>query len=183
MQITATERKRLWRIANPEMARAQRLRELEREKNMEVRERRRVQRLIHHRKPKTKERVKKRKTLWMQKPENREHFRQYYRDRNAKYPWYILIAKAKYRCKQIGMEYGLSKEWAIATWTGKCAVTGLELAVGLGRTSIMSPSLDRIDSSKGYTQKNCRFVCWGINRFKGEDSDEDMFRLARAMLR
>jgi hypothetical protein len=182
MKLTASERTRLWRIANPEKLAEQRKREAEREKNLEVKAKRRAYRLAHRRKPEVKERIAKRKTLWMQKPENKAYYLQYYRDKNDQYPWLMLIAKAKFRCKTVGLEYSLSKEWATAMWDGKCSVTGLPFSRGNGRTHILSPSLDRIDSSKGYTPENCRFVCWGINRFKGEDSDADMILLARAML-
>jgi len=47
---------------------------------------------------------------------------------------------------------------------GKCKLTGLkfDLRSGIGRLPF-SPSLDRINSKKGYTKRNTRLVCVHIN--------------------
>ena len=34
-------------------------------------------------------------------------------------------------------------------------------------------SLDRIDSEKGYTEDNVRFVCWAVNQMKADRTDEE----------
>ena len=44
------------------------------------------------------------------------------------------------------------------------------------------PSIDRIDPKGGYTTDNCRFVLQGINAFKGQETDENMYRIAEALL-
>ncbi len=45
-----------------------------------------------------------------------------------------------------------------------------------------SPSIDRIDSSKGYTPDNCQFVLWAINVFKGDGTLEEMYEIATALI-
>jgi hypothetical protein len=48
------------------------------------------------------------------------------------------------------------------------------------------PSIDRIDSSKGYTPDNCRVVLWIINQAKNDISEDDfqaaLRQVAEAML-
>lgn len=36
-------------------------------------------------------------------------------------------------------------------------------------------SLDRIDSSKGYTPSNIVLCCWGINSLKNSNTPEEMY--------
>lgn len=65
---------------------------------------------------------------------------------------------------------------------GRCAVTGLSMTWKTRSREPTSISLDRIDSSQGYTKGNVRFVCWQINAFKCQWSDEKMIAMARAIL-
>ena len=53
---------------------------------------------------------------------------------------------------------------------GVCAISGLEMACKTH--DIYSLSIDRIDSSKGYTKENIQLVCSIINRMKNEYSME-----------
>ena len=62
----------------------------------------------------------------------------------------------------------------------KCALTGLALSMNDGRNPvtdsiIRNASLDRIDSSKGYTRDNIQWVHKDINKMK-MDFPEDRFR-------
>jgi len=43
-------------------------------------------------------------------------------------------------------------------------------------------SIDRIDSTLGYTRKNVRLVCHAANRMKGDATDADVFKMARAIV-
>jgi len=61
---------------------------------------------------------------------------------------------------------------------GKCPYTGLDMhlpkttrAMHL-KANIATASLDRIDSSKGYTTDNVEFVCLGVNFLKRDFSPE-----------
>ena len=49
---------------------------------------------------------------------------------------------------------------------GKCPVTGKNFVLDTGNQMI--PSLDRINSKKGYTLDNCWVISWVANRAKGE---------------
>lgn len=63
---------------------------------------------------------------------------------------------------------------------GKCALTGFDLELGIGTGQIYSDnhlktaSVDRIDSSKGYTLDNVRLVCRQANMMKSILTDEQL---------
>jgi hypothetical protein len=44
------------------------------------------------------------------------------------------------------------------------------------------PSIDRIEASKGYTPNNVRVVLLGVNACRGAGSDDDLYRIAKALL-
>jgi hypothetical protein len=52
----------------------------------------------------------------------------------------------------------------------------LEFRVGAERQD-NSPSLDRIDNTKGYVKGNVRIVSWRANRLKGNATDEELAAL------
>jgi hypothetical protein len=83
-----------------------------------------------------------------------------------------LFQLAKDRAKDEGRAFELTIDWVEARiWRG-CAVTGLPFIMeggrGSGRGSPRSPSIDRIDASRGYELDNCRVVCNAINKAAGD---------------
>jgi hypothetical protein len=97
-------------------------------------------------------------------------------------PGLAALASAKERAHKRLREFTLTKQWVIETYTGRCQLTGLPFVVSTGSNNAYSPSIDRIDSAKGYTPDNCRFILWAINRFKMVDTDETMLSIARALV-
>lgn len=70
--------------------------------------------------------------------------------------------------------------------SGFCPVTGIRFELGNDPRYVknpFSPSLDRIDSSQGYTNKNTRIVIWQYNLMKGEMSDHDVRLLCEKVLK
>ncbi len=93
-----------------------------------------------------------------------------------------VVHGARQRAKLLNTEFKLTKAWADEMWTGLCAVTGLKF-VSTHPTTPLSPSLDRIDNSKGYIPGNCRFVCLGYNMLKGTGSDALAIKIAKRIIR
>lgn len=77
---------------------------------------------------------------------------------------------ARNRAKQKGMEFDLTKEWVKAR-SEKCELSGLPFRPeydGVHGRNPFAPSVDRIDSSKGYTQDNCRVILYCLNMGLGQ---------------
>jgi len=99
----------------------------------------------------------------------------------------LLIFFAAKRARETGRDFDLTKEvitQRIAA--GYCEVTGLpfDMAPGPDRhhANPWAPSLDRIDSSKGYVSDNVQVVCAAYNYAKSEWSADVLLRLARAII-
>jgi len=100
----------------------------------------------------------------------------------SKFPWKYLLTSRRSDAKNRGLAFDLTNEWAAARWTGKCEITGIAFrANGTRGPHPFSPSLDKIDPSKGYVQDNCRFILWGCNAIKGVGTDADMYEIAKAI--
>lgn len=81
----------------------------------------------------------------------------------------------KYSAAKRGHSWNITKEDIDTQYLkqqGICALSGLEME--LSKRSIYRPSLDRIDSTKGYTPDNIQFVCSAINMMKNK-LDEAVF--------
>lgn len=99
----------------------------------------------------------------------------------------LLVFFAAKRAKANGVEFSLTWEpIAKAIELGVCTVTKLpfDMAPGSGKhhANPWAPSLDRKDSSKGYTPGNVQVVCAAYNYAKSEWSADVLLRLARAIV-
>ena len=45
----------------------------------------------------------------------------------------------------------------------------------------ISPSIDRIDSTKGYTKDNIQIISWRANRIKNDSTPEELMQIATYM--
>lgn len=86
-----------------------------------------------------------------------------------------LLASAKSRAKAIGMAFDLEIE--DITIPTVCPVLGFPLSLRDGdkRTT---PSLDRLDSSKGYTKDNVVIISWRANSLKSDATVQELTWLA-----
>lgn len=98
-------------------------------------------------------------------------------------PWKVHIATTRHRSKKEHIPFDLTDAWAKARWTGRCEITDIPFTIGVGNgpATPLSPSIDKIDPTKGYLQSNCRFVLHGVNCLKGTGDDALMFRIAQAI--
>jgi hypothetical protein len=74
-----------------------------------------------------------------------------------------ILWRIRMRAKKKGIVCELTKEWLQARLdAGVCELTGLPFTPQ-GLLAPAMPSVDRKDSSKGYTPDNCRLICWALN--------------------
>jgi hypothetical protein len=88
--------------------------------------------------------------------------RQYY-DRFL--PVYLLKV-ARSRAKEKGLECTIKATDIIVP--DLCPIMGIKLGRARGAFDRASPSLDRIDSSKGYVPGNVRVISWIANKLKND---------------
>jgi hypothetical protein len=81
----------------------------------------------------------------------------------------VLLKRARDSARVREIEFALTLEHVkhlVAMCNRRCSVSGLELdAIADGRYALnpWAPSLDRVDSTRGYVDGNCRIVCLAVN--------------------
>lgn len=99
---------------------------------------------------------------------------------NGRYRAGRLIQDAKTRG-----DCTLSLDWVSERIAkGFCEITGMPFDLnGSGSPpNCLTPSLDRVDPSKGYHEDNVKVVAWIYNRAKGPNTLEDVLTFCRAMI-
>jgi hypothetical protein len=87
-----------------------------------------------------------------------------------------LLNASRARAKEKNREHTLTKQdlFDLYPKDNKCPIFGFELQWNTSGFRENSPSIDRIDSSKGYTKENVQIISWKANRIKGYASVEDL---------
>jgi len=97
-----------------------------------------------------------------------------------------MLTGAKNRAATTGKDYDLNMEWLLEKMNkGICELTGLPFdytVIAKNKQSPFGPSLDRVDSSKGYTQDNTRVVVVIANLAKNSWTAEIVKKFASALL-
>jgi len=117
--------------------------------------------------------------------EDLEYSREYQRNRrqNFDYRLQMLVNASKQRAKNKNRENTITIEdvKAIYPKDGCCPIFGIKLEFNNAGFRETSPSIDRIDSSKGYTPDNIQIISWKANRIKGYASKQDLEMLLAFM--
>lgn len=96
-----------------------------------------------------------------------------------------LITWIRARAGKKSLEFDLDREWVEQKLSiGACEMTGIEFDLGKEdgeRFNPWGPSIDRKDSSKGYTKDNCRMVVWIYNMAKAGWSDDVVMKFAEEL--
>lgn len=94
----------------------------------------------------------------------------------------FLLSMAKYRAKRSGLDFDLTADDLVIPEV--CPVLGIPIVSRAGANPTMqekdsSPSIDRIDSSKGYTKNNVIVVSFRANRLKNNASIQELKQIAK----
>jgi len=90
-----------------------------------------------------------------------------------------MLAGSKVRAKENGLDHSLVLRDVVELWgEGVCAVSGEPLERG-GESRDNSPSLDRVDNTKGYVKDNVVVMAWRLNRIKHNASVEELELLVK----
>lgn len=92
-----------------------------------------------------------------------------------------IIMKAKERAIKAGLEFNLSADDIVLP--ERCPYLGIVLTHDLGKGQLFSnSSLDRIDSSKGYTKENVQVISRLANTMKSNSTEEQLIVFAKNVL-
>lgn len=98
-----------------------------------------------------------------------------------------LFGSYKLKAKVRGIKFEISKEDAFNQYelqSGKCALSGMPIQLGgvLAKTKGQTASLDRIDSSKGYTPDNIQWVHKDINWMKNHYNESYFIEMCKQIV-
>lgn len=93
------------------------------------------------------------------------------------------LGNARDRAKYKSLEFDLTIEYLHYLWekqNGKCYYSGLQMTYE--RNDIHAVSIDRINSSLGYTKDNVVLACSTINVMKNSHSIDEFINLCRSVV-
>ena len=110
--------------------------------------------------------------------ENKEFFGEYKR----KNPWVEMTKSAQYRNtkKKTNLPFNITSEYVKSIWPSdnKCPALGIKLKRGTEGSCVdSSPSLDRIDNSKGYIEGNVQIVCHLANKIMSNATPDQVIQV------
>lgn len=92
-----------------------------------------------------------------------------------------LLDLAQRRSKQKQLECTITRQWIENKINlGKCEITQLPFTLDI-KKGPWTPSLDRIDNTKGYTEENVKVVVCIYNFAKNQYTHQDVITLAKAI--
>lgn len=103
--------------------------------------------------------------------ESNRKYKEYHNKKNKRY---VMWCSAKKRAKLKGLDFDIELE-DIPEIPKYCPVLGIEIKSNTTNAPLdSSPSLDRIDSSKGYIKGNVRIISNRANRIKADATIEEL---------
>lgn len=136
------------------------------------------------------DRKKRKRQLHLVTLEERAATSKYQNMLNQLKPMQACIVAWRKSAKARGIEWSLSDSYLLALMSNTvvCPVLGLPLVYGCytgsgsGKTNPAKASLDRIDSSKPYTEDNVQIVSWAFNNIKSNFTDEQLLLYCKSIV-
>lgn len=94
-----------------------------------------------------------------------------------------MLWDSRKRAKQRGLEHSLDIDFLFSIFTDTCPICGVDLLWkrGTRKPQDNSPSLDRIDSTKGYTPDNVWLISYRMNRIKNDATLHELWLIWNAV--
>jgi len=102
---------------------------------------------------------------------NPDYYRDYYESNRAKW----MFQGAKQRALDSNLEFNISIEDIFIP--EECPVRKIPFSIGSSKRNDNTPTLDRIDNSKGYIKGNVRVISWRANCLKKDGTLEEFKQL------
>lgn len=111
---------------------------------------------------------------------NIEHVKEYNRQYRLDNPKKYLLRKAANNAQQSNREFNITEDDVIIP--DICPVLNIPIYLKQdGSFNDNSPSLDRLDNSKGYIKNNVNVISWKANKLKGSAKLEDLKKIIEWM--
>lgn len=89
-------------------------------------------------------------------------------------PVKVLLKSSKHGAKIRGIEFSLTRESIIVSENCHCCGFKYDIPNSSGKRSWRTISIDRFDSSKGYTTDNVFTICWRCNHLKSDGTIHEL---------
>ena len=141
----------------------------------EVREHRKEYVKEYYSKPGAKERQKEYMKEYYSKPEVIERRKEYY----SSIPGKLASIKSRSRIKNLEFNVTLEYLESIYPDDSLCPLLNIPLDWNAPSKHPSTPSVDRIDSSKGYIKGNVQWVSWRANRLMSDATPDELLMVAQ----
>jgi hypothetical protein len=88
------------------------------------------------------------------------------RDRRRGQPIVRMLQEARVRARKRGFEFSITAD--DLRWPSVCPVLGIAISMAAGPRADCSPSIDRINTARGYAPGNVAIISWRANRLKND---------------
>jgi len=96
------------------------------------------------------------------------------------------LCRYKKRAIKKKIDFNLTAEWVKEKLSlGLCVVTGIPFKTEPNNSAINPylPSVDRVDSKKGYTEDNCQLVIVAFNNLKSNNTSKETLDFCRGFVK
>lgn len=113
--------------------------------------------------------------------ENRLRVSNVARETRIKSPEKVLLTGARTRAKRKKLEFNIDAKDVIVPEL--CPILGIKLEIGDKRVQESSPTIDRIDNSKGYIKGNVQVISYKANTMKSNANPEELVLFAKWIIK
>jgi len=106
----------------------------------------------------------------------KEHCQTYAREYRKKTPEKQILMRAKSRAKELNLDFDLDETDIVIP--DYCPILNIKLELG-GSSRASAPSIDRVDSTKGYVKGNIAIISHRANSLKNNMTIEEIIRMAK----
>jgi len=121
-----------------------------------------------------KESIQKRQKEWREKTS--DYRREKKKQKHREDPRKLMLYSARHRAKHKGLDFNIELDDIVIP--DVCPVLGMPLILYQDSQQRTSPSLDRIDPTKGYTKGNIQVISWFANTMKQDANSSELLKFA-----
>jgi len=121
------------------------------------------------------------KTIHEYRDSNRDLIRERQRESYRKKIIIRMLSAARIRAEKRGLDFNIDETDIVIP--EKCPLLEIEIKIAYKVANANSPSLDRIDSSKGYVKGNVMVISYRANTIKSNATPSELLKLASNLIK